>query len=455
MRKTVKILACATAVSLIGCVAVGISSCGGAYKSVSTVDELYAMQSNKSYKLTCDIDLQNRAWTPLTVKYFDGNGYSISNCNINATLASDGGFFSRVEKLNNVTFKGITGNISLSAEQSINGGIAAGLVHKEMKNVTVTDCEMSFMATGSGSTLINVGGIAGEYRAGTSYASTGFTGVFDCKLENSSVSVVSKNCALSAGGIVGSHWSKELNDCVVVNSSLKSSNGGTFGGIVGKVEGGSDSCAINNCVFEKSSIETGGAWVGGIMGALSQYAKVTLSQCAALDGTISDSGKGGYSAGGLVGFGREAKITDCLAGGMTITCKTTSTDADAVCRVGGLCGSIDGTVAKCIVYGSKVSGTNSTKSKNMTACGLTAKVGGSVNACAVYGVDVSGGKTDIFCPESNTVFNCFVGSGSAQNVNNIPVLDESGWSNILNELRLDYGIWDFADGKPVLKNTVV
>lgn len=63
--------------ALTGCV-----KSDDSYHEVSSVEDLYAMKSNKCYQLTCDIDLKEREWYPLEVKNFNGNGHTISNAYI-------------------------------------------------------------------------------------------------------------------------------------------------------------------------------------------------------------------------------------------------------------------------------------------------------------------------------------------------------------------------------------
>ncbi len=449
MKKIIKAIISLSVISVFCIAACCFSACGAVKHGISTVEDLYAMQSGKSYALKCDIDLKGRAWTPLSVKNFDGNGHTIKNCTINETLTSDGGFFKRIEKLNNVTFDGVVGNISFIADdaQWLNGGVAAGLVYKEIKNVTVINSDVSFsiVKTDANATMVHVGGIAGEYSAGMATLSTGFTGVYDCTFENSNLSVTGKSVSLAVGGIVGSHSTKEFLNCSVVNSVINSN--GTTGGIIGTLE---SSSIVQNCVFENSEIKSTGGWAGGILGSVFSNAKIT--ECLASGGTIAVNSKGVYSVGGITGYSNEAIISDCLVNGMTLDCSTTSAKADDSCYVGGFCGTSGGTVSKSIVVDCKVSGTGSTSLKNVAAAGFIARVGGSVNNCAAYGVTVSGSKSDIFAPSGDTVFNSFVGEGSAPNANGLTVLNPSEWESILETMSLDSGIWTFDGGKPSLKN---
>lgn len=453
MKKFIKAIISLSVISVFCIAACCFSACGAVKHGISTVEDLYAMQSGKSYSLKCDIDLKGRAWTPLSVKNFDGNGHTIKNCTINETLTSDGGFFKRIEKLNNVTFDGIVGNISFIADdaQWLNGGIAAGLVYKEIKNVTVINSDLSFsvVKTDANATIVHVGGIAGEYSAGMATLSTGFTGVYDCTFLNSNLSVTGKSVSLSVGGIVGSHFTKEFLNCSVVNSVINSN--GTTGGIIGFLDNGS---VVKNCAFKNSEIKSTGGYAGGIVGMISSYSKPEITECSASGGTVEVNSKGGYAVGGIVGcdYGDKTVINNCLVSGMALDCSTVSSKADESCLAGGLCGVASGTVSKSIVVDCKVSGTGGTSSKNMFAAGFIARVGGSVNNCAAYGVTVTGGKSDIFAPSGDTVFNSFVGEGSAPNANGLSVLNPSEWESILEKILLDNGIWSFDGGKPSLKN---
>lgn len=439
-----KLLSIAAASALVLGVCLSLAACGGIRRGVSSIEDLYAMQDGKSYKLDCDIDLKGGEWYPLSVGNFDGAGHTIGNCTINTTSTSYDGFFRRASKLNNVVFDNITVNISFSGNYNgMCGGIAAGQVDKEVKGVTVKNSELTVQTSGvKDGARISIGGIVGEYRHGVSAGiPSGITGVYDCKLENSSLSVI--GFVDYVGGIAGEHVGGEMSNCHVVGSAIKS-NTGYIGGITG-YGGGS----VSRCVFEQSDIEANNGNAGGIVG----LGDNVVSRCAVYGGGISVSSDSYYRIGGAVSattdYGR-CKISDCLVGGLNISGSTSSAKTDVVCRIGGLCAGSDSTISKCVVYDCVISGTGSTKSKHMTTNGFSAFVGGSINNCAVVDTVVSGGTKDAFCPKSDTVFNCLLRCAGAPNVNDIPVFDGDDLNELLSALSLDESIWSVADGAPKL-----
>lgn len=444
MKKFIKpltfLLAFCTFFAVAGC----FSACGAIKHGVSSIEDLYAMQSNKSYSLKCDLDLEGRTWMPLAVKNFNGNGHTIKNCVISESSSAHGGFFSRADKLNDVTFEAINGNIALitNGAQWLNGGIAAGEINKEMKNVTVKNCDMSFSVTKTGSdkTIVNIGAITGEFG--------GRADICGCTLINSNFTVSGgKGLSVTVGGIVG-FGAKEILNCSVVNSVISGIS--TVGGIVGRFN--SSYSTVKNCVLENSELNSNGGWVGGIAGAVTSYNDATVSECLVYGGTITVNAVSSYKVGGIVGYYTEGVITDCLVSDTEIDCTISDYTSKDECFAGGICGISNSTVKKCIVYESRVSGTGYTNAQKMFAAGVVARVGGSVSNCAAYKITVYGGKKDIFAPSGDTVFNSFIEEGCAPNANALPELNESEWESVLTKLSLDGNVWALNGGKPSLKN---
>lgn len=135
------------------------------YYEISTVEELYAMESDKNYQLTCDIDLKEREWYPLGVRGFNGNGFTISNCYIGEIYKIQHGiavndysvymgFFGRVDKLENVVFDNININYSVVNDELGNFGIAGGVVGCA-SNVCIKNSSAFFKITYDYALLIN------------------------------------------------------------------------------------------------------------------------------------------------------------------------------------------------------------------------------------------------------------------------------------------------------------
>ena len=152
---------------------------GDGYYEIGNAGQLYwfaeqvngeAIANTSNAVLTADIDLENRAWTPIgrhsdtdssiNLHYsgtFDGQNHVIKNLSVLVTTTCEAGLFSRVESGTLQNF-GII-NATVENTQSVRAGVVAGEIHKS----TVTNV---FTAGAITVTTSNVngqaGGIAGE-----------------------------------------------------------------------------------------------------------------------------------------------------------------------------------------------------------------------------------------------------------------------------------------------------
>lgn len=146
----------------------GYSSSSPGEVSITTAAELawLAKQQNifrgYTFKLTADIDLNNREWTPIGSTYtfngnFDGQGHTVSN--LKCTNSREGGLFA---KIINATVKNVTVSGSVSFNTDNDACQLGGIVAHVLDNSTITDCtnQCAITATGSGNRC-DVGGIAG------------------------------------------------------------------------------------------------------------------------------------------------------------------------------------------------------------------------------------------------------------------------------------------------------
>ena len=143
----------------------------------------YGAKWNYTVELNADIDLANKAWTPINlsnVKSFDGNGHTISNLNV-AIDANNAGLFGSISCndlgdifVENFTIDGAT----VSGNEYV--GVVVGVGQGKMKNITVID------ATVNGTKY--VGGLAGRA-----------TNTINCTVKDSTVTCSGK----TVGGLVG------------------------------------------------------------------------------------------------------------------------------------------------------------------------------------------------------------------------------------------------------------
>lgn len=168
-------------------------------------------------------------------------------------------------------------------------------------------------------------------------------------------------------------------------------NGGSYstGGIVGLIKE-TDGVTISHCTFD-GSISTSGGYtqIGGILGRktnANQNSKDIISDCV-VSGSIAVSGSSSNMVGGVFGALQGSTPSGDYVGGLTIvrTAFTGSVSAGtAVGGIGGVCCS----VTDCFVSGS-VQAVNNTGSTGGSA-GIASAAKGDVQRCVVAGSRISG-----------------------------------------------------------------
>lgn len=204
----------------------GYNSTSPGEVNITTAAELawLAKQQNifrgYTFKLTADIDLNNREWTPIGSTYtfngnFDGQGHTVSN--LKCTNSREGGLFA---KIINATVKNVTVSGSVSFNTDNDACQLGGIVAHVLDNSTITDCtnQCAITATGSGNRC-DVGGIAGYvHNQGNN---CNFTISNNTNTEN-----VSGNGKTSSsfGGIIGAATASNSSSITLTGNSY---NGGT------------------------------------------------------------------------------------------------------------------------------------------------------------------------------------------------------------------------------------
>ena len=291
------------------------------------------------FKLTADIDLAGKEWTPIGngvgyfneeekidhrnifVGSFDGNGKKISNLKINAPSTDNVGLFGISDNLNNegAAFKDLTiENVEITGQNAV-GALAGGILRCTLSNIKVCGkikiegnyavggiigsghvnaSDLTVEGTGNNNTIKgvnkendlegdNVGGIAGI---------SGSAGNGHYSYDNLSVSNVNVTGTRKVGGVFGTIYSSNYVTNVNVSdvtvgtnatadyASKKSSKGlGGFAGIYvnDSINGGwLKGARISDVRFSVPNDLTGfgtGPVTGGLYGALEEPTLVTVS----------------------------------------------------------------------------------------------------------------------------------------------------------------------------------
>ena len=232
------------------------------YDGKWTLDNFGEMQTDGRilYKLLADIDLKGESINPIHQDsnnpfnhIFNGEGYTISNCKINAA----GGV------------AGLFGFIGSS-----------GIV----KNLYLKDCSMSIPESASAGS--GVGSIAG--------LCTGI--ISNCGVINANIT---NNKNSYTGGIVGTLRDGDIINSFIKNSKIKTTNA-SLGGLVGKTETGN----IINCYSASNTITRNTNYCGGFCG-FAENGKII--NCYVYDLTF----KNNTNTGQFIGRGIASNVTEC------------------------------------------------------------------------------------------------------------------------------------------------
>ena len=214
------------------------------------------------FKLTSDINLANRAWTPIgntsSLVFrgnLDGDGYTITNLSINTTASGVGLF-------GHVGYGTVIKNLSLEGDVQTTATNAAGFV--------------GYVTAGNTLTMSNC--------------------VFTGTVTSTSTS---ENASVAA--FVGYNWNSTINleNCVAVNTTVTASKR-AVGGLVAIAISGTD-VTIKNSSF--SGALTGERGVGGLVGGVHYGNGSTNSTTVTIENSYSEGSVTATStSGGLVGY---------------------------------------------------------------------------------------------------------------------------------------------------------
>lgn len=231
------------------------------------------------YKLTADLDLSSKSWTPIGSTefkgYFDGDNHTISNLTIDNGENSYNGLFGYVigGSISNVNMV----NVDITGYQ-YNGGIAASI-----ESAVVSNCSVSGSIYGNSS-----------YNGGIVSKST-------TSIVTNCYNTATINATANTAGVVGHGDGSIITQCYNTGSVT----GTATGGVVGNAASSSGSTYIANC-YNMGKITGTGTNTGGIASAI--YANCAITSCYNVGEIVfnTDYGYGGGIAG--VSYGT---ITEC------------------------------------------------------------------------------------------------------------------------------------------------
>lgn len=257
------------------------------------------------FKLTEDIDLEGREWTPIGITNnpfkgeLDGGNHKILNLSsINTNDYNYAGLFGRIEKstVKNIHIEIASSGLHVEGAENV-GALAGYVVESEITNCSVEG-----------------GYITGDEPMLTQLAVGGLTGQLEkCNITDCSNTVNVKGIkpgasALLVGGITGTNLHTTITNCQFSGSvAALDEREDKSSSYVGGITGASDLNTVGGYTPRESTISectanvniTAGTYAGGIVG---YYYDGTIEKCT-VEGIISTKETEGH-AGGIMGHNR-------------------------------------------------------------------------------------------------------------------------------------------------------
>ena len=278
--------------------------------------------------LTADIDLNGQEWTPIAnsgvnngyTGTFDGQGHVIHGICVTTGVSSrPQGLFGIIARTGTVR------NVKAAGRVLVRQSSGAGLIAGE-NNGVLYNCEASaflknsYNAGSTGSSVGNIGGIAGHMAAGYIENCRAY-GLFLANPESyDEGNLVNSSMLCQIGGIVGGMGaSQEKDGCLVRYCenhlqidcyTFTYGNSSPCGYAIGGIVGGSGIGKVRECV--NLAAVTGGYDVGGIVGSATPGEGASFSAAYVENrGTVrsGSSTAGGRGAGGILGKAGSEKTT--------------------------------------------------------------------------------------------------------------------------------------------------
>lgn len=278
--------------------------------------------------LTADIDLNGQAWTPIAnggvnngyTGTFDGQGHVIHGiCVTTGGSSRPQGLFGIIARTGTVR------NVKAAGRVLVRQSSGAGLIAGE-NNGVLYNCEASaflknsYNAGSTGSSVGNIGGIAGHMDAGYIENCRAY-GLFLANPESYDEGyLVNSSMLCQIGGIVGGMGAAQEKDGCLVRYcenhlqidcyTFTYGNSSPCGYAIGGIVGGSGIGKVRECV--NRAAVTGGYDVGGIVGSATPGEGASFSAAYVENrGTVrsGSSTAGGRGAGGILGKAGSEKTT--------------------------------------------------------------------------------------------------------------------------------------------------
>gem|GEM_PF-2039943 len=244
-------------------------------------------------KLTADIDLENRAWTPMgTASYkhegeFDGQGHSITglNVNTNAQYTAFIGYHNGTTSVHDFTIAGSVTYTGNTADHCVAGVIAFNAGINTVEDIV---CSVNIETPNATANVRIAGIVAREESAGTINRCT-YSGTNN-----------GYGTAMQVAGIVGMAGAAgnnmKVSNCLFTGT-LKATNTGAYvGGIAGYI--GKSGTSFKNCLSAGSyEVPSGATRTGALIGAGNgNVTATTFDNCYILTGQPEKGSSSGISA---------------------------------------------------------------------------------------------------------------------------------------------------------------
>ncbi len=261
------------------------------------VNDAVTAYEGEYIKLTADLDLGNKAWTPIGnvsanrfKGNFDGNGHKISNFSVTTFEGKAGGLFGYC---NDMTVKNLTVENAYIVSAQYAGAIVGNFgCTASGGEAAVINCHVYNVAVNGQ----QIGGVVG--RASQSNADKGQLKVIGCTAKDVILNYASETDVEGisyqyhfVGGVIGAAGSTLIEGCSAngVSGGIYATDMATAGGVLG-IQGansvGSDlvNCYAVNVRFSARSDSSGTSTeLGGLAGRLGHASNGTISNCYAAD----------------------------------------------------------------------------------------------------------------------------------------------------------------------------
>ena len=266
---------------------------------ISTAQDLFdlakAVNKGTSYegeyfRLTDDIDLEGKAWTPIGDRLdqdeflgtFDGNDRTVSGLCVKGAYGSVGlfGFVGMSNRKTTAEVKNLNVVGSVSVERTPATFYVAGIAGFVGQGAEITNCSFegtitATITSGQGKNPESTGGIAG-YNFGT---------ISECTVLNSDIS--GKNQSTTAGGavyvagIAANNIEGTIKSCTVENSTITGTNENTASqNLVGGIAADNIVGTIEHCKVINGSVSTSGSMEVSSVGGIAGCSDGTLKDCS-------------------------------------------------------------------------------------------------------------------------------------------------------------------------------